>query len=657
MSGRKKNSVLIVDDDRMSISSLKNILSNKYIIYAATDGQDAIETILEHMPDIILLDVLMPEMNGYEVINALKSFNKTRDIPVIFITGIDDFHIEEKGLSLGAADYIQKPFTPVNVMLRIQNQLKLLERLRQQSLMTDIARNFLTDTFTVSLFSDTLRMVGEFMGISTMLLYKHDNNKNEFICQNEWLNPELDTYTRIGDKFALNEKIISAVTGKQSGSEKTLYIHSSNPLFRDFIELRRQHFDNFIATPVFIKGKICAFLVFSKVDAEWKWSESELHLAVLVSSIFSGALERDAMERQYSIIENSANLVLYITTGADIEFVNPAVTAVTGYTSVELISAGLSLIFGENALDDIKKEYIPKAMRGETVLFESKIQRKDGSHRVLMISIVQTGKNNLGMITSDLTEIRRLESGLISAKDRAEYLSHAKSEFLSRVSHEMRTPMNTIMGLLQIFEYSDIPEKMKKSCSLMNEAAKTLLGMIDDMLDISDMEYEAFGLSESVFDFNLMIRDILHIIDNKAVRKRQMLNCEIDPDIPAWLSGDEKRLKQIIINILANAVKFTPEGGDIFFNVRLLFNDDSEIITLQFEVTDNGIGIAAEHQEKLFLMFEQADGSNEREHGGIGIGLPLSKRIIEMMDGKIWIESDLGKGTKVYFTCKLSKTN
>jgi signal transduction histidine kinase/FixJ family two-component response regulator len=546
VNGRKKNSVLIVDDDRMSISSLKNILSREYTIYASTDGQDAIETILEYMPDIILLDVLMPEMNGYEVINALKRFDKTRDIPVIFITGLDDIHVEEKGLTMGAVDCIQKPFTPANVMLRVKNQIKLLERLRQQALMTKIARNFLTDALTVSIYSDTLRIVGEFMGISTMLLYRYEENNNVFVCRNEWLNPQLDLETRIGDKAELNEGMIGAIAGLQSGKESSLYLHSGNPIFRDFINMHKHYFDNFITTPVFIKGKICAFLVFSKEDDEWEWSESELNLAVLVTSIFSGVFERDAM------------------------------------------------------------------------------------------------------------------AGIILVKEQAEYLSHAKSEFLSRVSHEMRTPMNTILGMLQIFEFSGIPEKMKANFALMKDASQTLLNLIEDMLDVSDMEYEIFRLNESVFNFNSMISDALLVIDNKASKKFQMFNYRIDPGIPASFTGDEKRLKQVIVNLLANAVKFTPVNGEINFNVCLLqggteLNNDSEAASLRFEIADNGIGISKEHHEKLFRIFEQADGGVDREYSGMGIGLSMSKRIIEMMEGKIWIESEMGKGTKVFFTCRLKK--
>jgi len=654
MSGRKRNSVLIVDDERASISALKNILYQDYTIYASNNGQDAIETAGEFLPDIILLDVLMPDMDGYDVITALKKSANTCDIPVIIITGLGNIDDEEKGLALGAADYITKPFHPAIVKLRVQNHLKLAERLRQQALMTKISRNFLTDTYTESLYTDTLSMVGDFMNLAAVLLYKYDEDNNFFICQNEWINPDLNLKSRIGGKILLNENSNSAINYLLSADNKNFYLRSNDPLLIDNIALNYDNSGNFITTPVFIKGKLSAILVFSAEEVEWNWSSSDIDLAVHVTSIFSGVFERDAMERQYSIVENSPNIVLYISSDADIEYVNPAALNVAGYTKLELISQGLGAIFSSSTLNDIKEKYIPASMRGESVLFETELIRKNGAKRILMISVIQAGKNSFGFITRDLTEIRELEAGLIASKEQAEYLSRAKSEFLSRMSHEMRTPMNAIMGLLQIADLQGVPDNLKDNFKKMSGAAHSLLHLIDDVLDFSDMEYDVFKLSESIFYFNDMIRDVLLAADDKASNKRQLINCSIDPEIPVSLYGDEKRLKQVIKNFLGNAVKFSPEDGDISFNARVV-NADNETVTVRFEVTDNGIGISKEQYEKLFSVFEQGNGSLSREHGGIGIGLALSKRIVETMGGDIHVESELGKGAKFYFNCKFKK--
>lgn len=551
MNSRKKNSILIVDDERSNISTLNTILNSVYIIYASNNGKEAIETALEFMPDIILLDVLMPEMDGYDVIATLKNYEKTRNIPVIFITGLDNINAEIKGLSSGAVDYIQKPFNSAIVRLRIQNQIQIVERLRQQTLITKISHNFLSNAYTGSLYAETLRMVGEFMGIATILLYTLKEENNLLTCQNEWINPELNLNSRIGDKIQLNEQTVSAINNLLSENEKDLCLHSNNPVISNYTNLSRNYLNNFVTTPVFIKGKMCAILVFYNKDNS-EWSKSDIDLATLVTNIFSVVFERDA-------------------------------------------------------------------------------------------------------INSDLIKIQELEASLIAAKEHAEYLSRAKSEFLSRMSHEMRTPMNAIIGMLQVFEIQGIPDNMRKSCEAMNNAAKDLQRLINDVLDVSDIEYGAFKLSDSVFNYRNILKDVLMAADDKATEKRQMLNCKTDPAIPASLCGDERHLKLVISTLLSNAVKYTPEDGEIYFEARLI-NKEDNTITLQIEISDNGIGISKERQDKLFSLFEQEDGSFNRKDSGIGIGLALSKRIAEMMGGNIWVESELGKGAKFYFTCVLQLT-
>ena len=671
MSSRKKNSVLIVDDERSSISALRNILNIEYTIYASSNGQDAIETAEEFLPDIILLDVMMPDMDGYDVITVLKKSDNTRDIPVIIITGLGNTDDEEKGLALGAADYITKPFHPAIVKLRVQNHIRLVERLRQQALMVKVSQNFLTGAYAVPLYSDTLRMVGEFMNIAAVLLYRFDEQNNTLFCQNEWINSKLKIETRIGDRVEIDEQLISAIKimhntlaaqpSDSSGNKNNLYFHSNDPLLKDILKSRGSHLENFITTPIYTKGRLSAVLIFLKDDSEWVWTENESDIAILVNSIFSGVFERDAMESQYSIVENSPNIVMSVSSDTGIQYINPAALELTGYSKSELMEKGLSAIFEANTLAEIREKHIPSSASGEAVLFEAEIRRKNGEKRILMISINPAEKNNFIIITRDLTEIRELENGLILSKEHAEYLSRAKSEFLSRMSHEMRTPMNAIMGLLQIAEIQGIPDSMKDFCNKIKTASYALLHLIDDVLDFSDMEYDVFKLSESVFDFNIMIRDILLAADDKASKKRQLINCSIDPQIPISLIGDEKRLKQVTLNLLGNAVKFSPEDGEINFNAYLQPAEDSktdsdnETIIIKFEVTDNGVGISKEQQSRLFSVFEQGDGSISREHSGIGIGLALSKRIIEMLGGTIWVESELGKGAKFYFTCKLKK--
>jgi CheY-like chemotaxis protein len=185
----------------------------------------------------------------------------------------------------------------------------------------------------------------------------------------------------------------------------------------------------------------------------------------------------------------------------------------------------------------------------------------------------------------------------------------------------------------------------------INSAASHLLQLIDDVLDMSDIEDKKFHLVCAEFSFTVAIQEILNRVNPYIKEKQQSLTTDIDPSIPDIIISDEKRLTQVILNLLSNAGKFTPEQGTIQINAFVL-ETENETLTMQIEIIDNGIGISKEQQENLFVPFEQADGGIDRKFGGAGLGLPISKHIIELMNGEIWIESEPGKGSKFAFTMK-----
>jgi signal transduction histidine kinase/PAS domain-containing protein len=256
--------------------------------------------------------------------------------------------------------------------------------------------------------------------------------------------------------------------------------------------------------------------------------------------------------------------------------------------------------------------------------------------------------------TVDMREHELMVQKIENALFKAQVANRTKSEFLSRMSHEMLTPMNTIIGMTQLVKLQDEVEKIKDYVGEIDNASHDLLRMIKDLLDISNMEFNIFKLEQSAFSFNDIFNDVLKDINRFINQKQHTFTYDIDSSIPSQLMGDKERLKQVIFNILTNAVKFTPKHGQVSFKAIVL-NEDNEKVTLQIEIVDNGIGISKEQQNNLFGIFEQVDGSHIRQHGGIGLGLAFSKRLIEMMDGKIWVESELGKGSKFIFTCSCAK--
>ncbi|MDR0856764.1 MAG: response regulator [Clostridiales bacterium] len=240
---------------------------------------------------------------------------------------------------------------------------------------------------------------------------------------------------------------------------------------------------------------------------------------------------------------------------------------------------------------------------------------------------------------------RRTEDDLKDAVTRAENASHAKGDFLANMSHEMRTPLNAVIGMTAIAKGSDDLSRKTYCLDKIEEASTHLLGVINDILDMSKIEANKLTLSYAEFDLEKMLQRVSDVITFRVGEKHQAFSVNIDPALPPVVEGDDQRLAQVIANFLSNAVKFTPDGGNITLSAVLEKETEDGVCTVRFEVKDSGIGIAQEQQARLFHSFEQADSSISRKFGGTGLGLAISKRIVEMMGGSIWVQSVLGEGS------------
>ncbi|MCL2741923.1 MAG: response regulator [Oscillospiraceae bacterium] len=371
MDGTPRGTILIIDDEKTNILYLNRILSADYEILSAKDGAKGIELANEYRPDLILLDIVMPEMDGYETLSELKGGEATKAIPVIFITGLTGDENETKGLALGADDYISKPFNEEVVRLRVRNQIKILRQMR---------------------------------------------------------------------------------------------------------------------------------------------------------AIIDGEL--------------------------------------------------------------------------------------------------------------------------------AEHKSRAKADFLSRMSHEMRTPMNAIMGMTALARMEADEEALQGHLRTIEGSSRDMLCLIDNMLDISDMSGDKATLSYSDFNVRAMVRGVLDENDGRKREKMQTLSVDVDPSVPDAVNGDARRLRQVLGNLVSNAVKFTGERGRIQIKVKAPESGGGEV-TLRFEVIDDGIGIEAGQTERIFQLFERAEGGHGKDFEGIGSGLFITKHIVGMMGGSIEVESEPGKGSRFAATVRL----
>ena len=241
---------------------------------------------------------------------------------------------------------------------------------------------------------------------------------------------------------------------------------------------------------------------------------------------------------------------------------------------------------------------------------------------------------------------------LVEAREKAIGGMRAKTDFLSNMSHEIRTPMNAIIGMTTIAKSCNNPEKTEYCLKRIEDASAHMLRLINDILDMSKIEANKLELSQVVFCFEKMLKRTENVTNYRLNEKSQTISVQIDKNIPYLLYGDDYRLLQVITNLLSNAVKFTPGNGSIAVKAALVQRDGDKC-RIRISVTDTGIGISADQQTKLFASFQQADSSTSRKFGGTGLGLAISKRIVDMMGGRIWVESELGKGSTFLFEVEL----
>ena len=367
---------------------------------------------------------------------------------------------------------------------------------------------------------------------------------------------------------------------------------------------------------------------------------------------------REARERYRQLVENANDIIYRTDAYGKFTYVNPTVRKILGYTEQELIGRHFTDLIAPDHRAAAGKFYqVQFQTKKPNTYFEFPVIAKNGEI-VWMgqhVQIVITGQWILGFqsVSRDISERKRMETELAKARDAALESARLKSEFLANMSHEIRTPMNGVIGMADILLGTRLTAEQKESAITIRRSAEALLTLVDDILDLAKIEAGKLTIKNTNFDLDELIDAITDVFAERAAAKGLKFRAVVYPDVHRHLNGDALRVRQVLLNLVGNAVKFT-ESGEVSVSV-MRESDTADATELWFLVNDTGIGITQADQDRLFTPFTQADGSTTRRFGGTGLGLVISKQLVDLMGGRIGVASVPSEGSTFWFTGRFTK--
>ncbi|MBN1553435.1 MAG: response regulator [Phycisphaerae bacterium] len=407
--------------------------------------------------------------------------------------------------------------------------------------------------------------------------------------------------------------------------------------------------------PIRLEGELIGVVCHEHIGPLRHWAADEQRFAASVGDLIAQAIQsherrlvnrklQESMEFQQKILDTSVTAFFTVDRNRRITSVNKAFCEVTGYEAREVIGQTCEMIRGLGCREHCslqRKDGVATVRKKRCEIYS-----RDGEE-LMVLKNVEPLRDEQGNVIGGVESFVDV-SAMVRAQEEAQAASKAKSQFLARMSHEIRTPMNGILGMTDLTLQTDVTDEQRDLLTTAKSSAEALLTIIDDILDFSWIEAGKLKIDETNFSLRTLMDDVVGVFSSQANLQSIELICHVQPDVPDWLRGAPGRLRQILVNLTGNSLKFT-DHGEIVLYVEVIGCSDEEV-QLFFEVRDTGIGIPHDKQENIFTAFEQVDGSTSRRFGGSGLGLAISAQLAEILGGKINVHSTVGEGSSFRIT-------
>ncbi len=686
---------------------IKSDTTRDYQIFETNNIKDGIDIWRSHSPDVVVLDFNLPDGDGLELLELIGAGISEPKLPVIMLTGYEDGLVAARALKLGAADYLIKDNTNEGSFCHSIHQIlerftlfhKLQRSQKQETLISEISQHVRQSLELDKIYEAIVQDVKAFLKADRTVIYKFNPNMSGTIVAEAVDRPWgasirlniIDTCFRTnmggayqqGKIFAANDIYNTNLTSCHIQLLERFQVRA-NLVVPILLPESSEDFNNVNCHDSTLWG----LLIVHQCSSTRNWEDVDLRLlqqlsvqlaiAIHQAELYQNlqklnvSLEEKVQQRVSELqkseqkLRQSEDLLRVSFDNAPIGMailslegkfltVNQNICKIYGYSSEQLlqmnsveithpdsIEATLSclnrLIAGESSSATIEKHYIHK--NGNLI---------DAVSRVSLVRDLNNNPVQFVVSVEDVTEKKQNEAKLAAAKI-AEASNKAKSEFLAAMSHEIRTPMNAVIGMTGLLKSTPLTAKQQQFVSGIRQGGEVLLSVINKILDFSQIESGSLTIEEHPFDLRNCVDEILELMSSQTVSKSLELLTLIDPEVPQQVIGDSTCLRQILVNLIGNAIKFTESGEIVVTLNSTLIESSSNTCQLRFTVSDTGVGIAPEAIGKLFQAFSQADSSITRQYGGTGLGLIICKQLCKLMGGDIWVDSVVGQGTTFSFS-------